>query len=72
MIDTMGRIFNPVEITEHLTEEQLTRFATLLNECVEQGYGRVTITVSNHHVNKVIIEFEEKLPLPKQVTKHRV
>jgi len=57
-----GRVFNPCEIDEHLTEEQIVRFATLLAECIEQGYGQVTITVTNHHVNKVIVLFEEKLP----------
>ena len=60
-----GRVFNPCDIGDHLDEEQLARFATLLAECIERGYGQVAITVSNHHVNKVIILFEEKLPLPK-------
>ncbi len=62
------RTFEPVSITDHLDAEQLARFATLLAECIERGYGQVAITVSNHHVNKVIILFEEKLPLPKRVT----
>ncbi len=60
-----GGVFNPTEITDHLDEEQLARFATLLAECIERGYGQVAITVSNHHVNKVIILFEEKLPYKK-------
>ncbi len=60
-----GRVFKPVEIDDHLSEEQIVRFATLLAECIERGYGQVTITVSNHHVNKVIIMHEEKLPLPR-------
>lgn len=63
-----GRVFNPCDIGDHLSDEQIVRFATLLAELVERGYGQVTITVSNHHVNKVIVRFEEKLPLPKRVT----
>ncbi len=65
---TTGRVFNPCDIGDHLSEEQILRFATLLAECVEYGYGEVTITVSNGHVNKVIVRFEEKLPLPKRVS----
>ena len=64
MIDTMGRIFNPVEITEHLTEEQVNMLAAKLDMLCEHGYGEVTITVSNHHVNKVLVRLDEKLPLP--------
>ena len=64
MID--GRVFNPCSIQDHLSEEQIIRFATLLAELVDKGYGQVTITVTNHHVNKVIITREEKLPLPKR------
>ena len=60
-----GRVFNPTEITDHLDEEQLARFATLLAECIEHGYGEVIITISNHHPNKVIVRFEEKLPYKK-------
>jgi len=60
-----GRVFNPIEIGDHLTEEQIVRFAVLLAECIDKGYGQVTITVTNHHVNKVIVLFEEKLPIPR-------
>ena len=62
-----GRVFNPCNMEDHLSEEQIMRFATLLAELVDRGYGQVTITVTNHHVNKVIVRFEEKLPLPKRV-----
>ncbi len=51
-----------------MTEEQILRFDTLLDELIDQGYGQVTITVTNHHVNKVVVMFEEKLPLPKRVS----
>ena len=62
------KTFNPCDIGDHLSDEQIVRFATLLDECIERGYGQVTITVSNGHVNKVIITHEEKLPLPKRVS----
>lgn len=64
-MNTSGRVFHPCSVEDHLSEEQIARFATLLAELVEAGYGQVAITVSNHHVNKVIVRFEEKLPLPK-------
>lgn len=67
-MNTGGRVFNPCDIGDHLDEAQILRFATLLAEVVEAGYGQVTITVTNHHVNKIIHGFEEKLPLPKRVS----
>ena len=67
-MNTDGRVFNPVNLGDHLDEAQITRFATLLAELVDRGYGQVTITVTNHHVNKVVVMFEEKLPLPKRVS----
>ena len=60
-----GRVFRPCEIEDHMTDEQIERFATLLEECIKRGYGQVTITVTNHHVNKVIVMHEEKLPYDK-------
>jgi hypothetical protein len=30
-----GRVFNPCEIGDHLSDEQIVRFATLLAELVE-------------------------------------
>ena len=55
---TTGRIFQPCNIDDHLSDEQITRFATLLAECVERSWGKVTITVRNGHVDKVLITHE--------------
>jgi hypothetical protein len=65
-MNAKGRVFEVVAIEDHLSREQIIRFATLLDECIEHGYGEVIITVTNHHPNKVIVRFEEKLPLPKR------
>jgi hypothetical protein len=64
-MNTSGRVFHPCSIEDHLSREQIIRFATLLDECIEKGYGQVTITITNHHVNKVMVLFEEKLPYKK-------
>ncbi len=56
-----GRVFNPCDIGDHLDEEQLARFATLLAECIERGYGQVAITVVKHRPYKVIVRFDEIL-----------
>lgn len=64
MIDTMGRIFNPVEITDHMTKEQIEALAARLEVLIDHGYGELTITVSNHHVNKMLVRMDEKLPVP--------
>ncbi len=56
----MSKVFNPCDIENHLDEVQRLRFATLLDECVQHGYGRVTITVSGGHVNRLIVMFEER------------
>lgn len=65
-MNNSGRVFNPCDIGDHLDEAQILRFATLLDEVVEAGFGQVTITVTNHHVNKVIHGFEEKFPKKKK------
>ena len=54
-----GRVYH---IGDHLTEAQITRFATLLAEVVEAGVGQVTITVNNHHVLRVMVMFDEAMP----------
>ncbi len=49
-------------IGDHLSDEQILRFATLLAEVVEAGAGQVTITVNKHHVLRVLVMFDEALP----------
>ncbi len=67
-MDKTGQTGNPCDIRDHLDEAQILRFATLLDEVVEAGFGQVTITVTNHHVTRVLVMFDEKLPLPKRVS----
>ena len=63
-----GRVFNPCDLKDHLSEEQILLLAVRMAECIEHGYGYVAITITNHHPNKILLHKEEKLPLPKRVT----
>jgi hypothetical protein len=65
-MSTSGRVFEPIEIDEHLTEEQIALLAKRLHQVIEGGYGYVMITITNHHVNKILRQYEEKMPLPKR------
>ncbi len=59
-MNNSGRVFNPCDIGDHMSDEQILRFATLLDEVVKAGYGQVTITVNKYHVNRVLVMFDLK------------
>ena len=66
------RTFNPIELTDDMTDEQIEFLAVRLHQIIEHGYGYIIITVSNHHVNQLFRRYHEKFPLPKQVKRSKV
>ena len=59
-------MYEPINLDDNMTADQVRILAALLQEIIEYGYGEVIITVSNHHVNKWRAVKEGKLGLPAQ------